>query len=392
MDVNTHVLIAGAGIGGLTSALALAQNGFQVSLFEKAANLGDIGAGIQISPNAMQVLDALGLGDDITALACEPNKTTFRDYKTGRIDLAVPLKPICRKRYGQPYFHIHRADLHDILTNAVKAAGIDIHLNVEACGLFQSDTGVSLLTSQDKYHGNFLIGADGIHSSIQTAIGIKQPPGFTGQTAWRGLVPATDALRKLIPFDATVWMGPGQHFVTYYVRGGELINFVAVQEREVWTQEGWNLEGDMQDLRQAFTGWDVPVTSLLQACQTCHYWGLFDRPTLTTWTDGRVALLGDACHPMLPFMAQGAASAIEDAWVMSQALTKDQKAQALKRYEAQRKPRTNRIQALSRRNATLYHLDKGWQKGWRTFKFGVATAIPPLAYSQLDPIYGGFKL
>ena len=393
MGIDKNILIVGAGIGGLCAASALAQKGFQVDVFEQAQELGDVGAGLQLSPNAMLGLSTLGVKERIHTAGFEPLRAAFRDYRSGKIELSVALKSNMEASYGQPYYHIHRADLHSILSRRALELGVNIHLGSEITALSQSDKKAHLSNKNKDFDGIALIGADGIHSAVHAHLIGKSSPKFTGNVAWRGLVPVAAVSDNMIPPDATVWMGPRRHLVTYYVRGGKLINFVAVEERKNWTEDGWNIPGDIDELRQAFARWDAPVVDLLSACEECYLWGLFDHAPLPTWVKGRIALLGDACHPMLPFVAQGAAMAIEDAIMLAENLSKDRPVDVgLKAYETARKPRTTRIQSISRSNARLYHHSSIPARYIRKFKFKAAQTIPSLARKKLEPIYGGFKL
>ncbi|CAM3647179.1 FAD-dependent monooxygenase [Litorimonas haliclonae] len=384
------VLIIGAGIGGLTTALALAQNGVHVEIFEKAAKFSDVGAGLQLSPNANAVLSSLGLSKEIEAICCEPRAGILRDYKSGKALLTTKMKDVYEQRYGHKYLHIHRADLIDCLAKAAQEAGVKTHLGSEISSVKEMETGVQIENNGKVYDGGVLIAADGVRSSLREKIAGKSSPVFTGQVAWRGLVPTSDLSPDKIPFAANNWLGPGQHFVSYYVCGGEMINFVAVQERADWVEESWDIPADMGELQNAFTGWDPRVTSLIEACGSAYLWGLFDHPPLETWTTERMALLGDAAHPMLPFMAQGAAMAIEDAWVLTRCLTQNTSSisQALQGYEAVRKPRTTELQMISRNNAALYHQSSTIGRALRKAKFKIATKIPAIAFSRLDKIYG----
>ena len=382
-----HVLIAGAGIGGLTAALALKQSGVRVEVFEQSSELGDVGAGLQLSPNAMHVLAALGLEDTLLKIGFEPEAATLRDFKTGTPEIATSFKPEFMERYGQRYLHIHRADLHYVLRHAVIKAGVEINLNTSVTGYSQTETKAVLHTADATYSGDVLIGADGIHSAVRDTMFGQEKPRFTGQVAWRGLVPTGAVPADLVPPHANAWLGPGKHFVAYYVRGGELINFVAVEERSSWTKESWNVQGDMADVRAAIKDWDPRITTLLDACDACYLWGLFDRKPLKSWVHGRVALLGDACHPMLPFMAQGAAMAIEDAYVLAQSLSSTPVENALSVYAAKRQPRTRKIQSLSRENAKLFHLRSGLLRLNRKAQFKIAKLIPAAAYFKFDPVY-----
>jgi len=386
---HTHdVLICGAGLGGLAAAIALAKRGMNVRIIEKSAELGEVGAGIQLSPNAMHVLNALGLQGQVEAASFEPEASVIRDYATGRALVEVPLKNICASRYGAPYFHIHRADLHRILESAARDLGVSIALGQTATGITQTDTHVHLETQKEAHSGDVLIGADGVRSQVRDGLLGAAPPEFTGQVAWRGVVPKEALPDGLISPDATVWVGPQHHFVTYYVRSGRLINFVAVQERSDWINTGWSEQGDITELRDAFKGWHPQITALLEATKECYLWALLERAPLPSWSDGRITLMGDAAHPMLPFMAQGAAMALEDAWVLADTLADHKPQEALQRYAQIRKPRATMVQAMSQSNAKLFHRQNSIFDLWPRAKLKVGGLIPQAAYLQLDKIYG----
>ena len=386
-----HILIAGAGIGGLTAAAALAHMGAKVDVFEQAKELHEVGAGLQQSANAMHVHKALGIAEAVIARGAAPQNAVLRRCDSGKPLLTVPLGDAHTDRYGAPYIHIHRADLQDILKTAAINAGVNIHLGKSVTGYSQNADSITLLCGAQTMTGDALIGADGIKSTLAAIINPDaQSPQFTGQTAWRGMVPSSALPLNLISADANAWLGGGAHIVAYYVRGGDFINFVAVQERKTWTDEGWNAPGEVNNLRRAFAGWDPRVTALLDACSETHLRGLFDRAPLPRWTDGRAALLGDACHPMLPFMAQGAACAIEDGYVLAAQVIKSHMdiPAALKRYESLRKPRATKIQNRSSKNAAMFHHDPGLLRTLRDIKFKIAQHIPAVQHSQFDWLYG----
>lgn len=385
-----HILIVGAGIGGLAAAAFLAQSGARVDIFEKSDHLGDVGAGLQLSANAMHVLSALGCAGEIKARGFCPQNAVTRHYKIGRAELTMPLEDAHTARYGQPYIHIHRADLQDSLRSAAAAAGVIFHLGAEVENVTQDGQSAIITTGQENVRGDALIGADGIHSNVRKVLFGDHPASFTGQVAWRGTVKTSDVPDGLIPQDANAWLGPGRHFVAYYVRGGALINFVAVEERETWTEESWNLGGNIEDVKAAFKGWDPRIERVLSACDKCYLWGLFDRPPMPEWSQDHMTLLGDACHPMLPFMAQGAAMALEDAYVLSRCLARDDLSipEALKAYANIRQPRTSMLQAVSRANANMFHLRSPMARAVRQAKFGLATRVPAVAHARFDKIYG----
>ncbi|PLS20474.1 salicylate 1-monooxygenase [Amylibacter cionae] len=379
--------IAGAGIGGLTAALALARQGVEVCVFEQAPALGEVGAGLQLSPNAMKVLTNLGLQEAVNEVAFAPQYARIRDGKSGR-DLAVlPLKDQCEKVYGAPYLHVHRADLHKILEEAAGQQGVRVKTGSTVTGY----TDVGLLANGVEQVADLNIGADGIRSAITAQMHPQFGPRFTGQLAWRGTVPTADLPDGLIPPDATVWVGRGSHVVTYYLRGGKLVNFVAVEERDDWQNPDWRVQGDPADLLARFSGWHGDIHTLLGAARSTHLWALFDRPELPDWSDGSTGLLGDACHPTLPFMAQGAAMAIEDACVLTRCLTQGSPsaAGALQHYTRIRKPRTARLQSRARNNAALFHLDGPFHGVVARAKLKVAGSLPDrLGLRPFDSIYG----
>ncbi len=340
-----NIAVIGAGIGGLAAALCLARRGHAVTVYEQAEALREVGAGLQIGPNGMQVLARLGLDAAVLAQATLPESVEMHAVPTGQRVARVTFGDRARARYGQPYVQLHRADLLGVLAEAVEAAGVRINLGtlVDAAALPEADV---------------VVGADGLRSGLRARLCPGVTPAFTGQTAWRALVPA-DAGRGLDTGRTHLFMGPYAHLVAYPLRAGRFWNIVAVAEREAWADESWARPADPAEIRAAFTGWPAPVVALLDAVEDAYLWGLFAHGQLPRWQDGQIALLGDACHPMLPFLAQGATMAIEDAWVLADCLDRAPPAQALRAYEAARKPRTARVQAAARRNARLYHLVPG---------------------------------
>jgi salicylate hydroxylase len=362
--LSNRVLIAGGGIGGLTCALALARRQMDVHVFEQAASFGEIGAGIQLSPNCVRVLHELGLEPRLRPIAFLPEGTQMRDWKTGKLISANPLGAAAVATYGFPYYHVHRADLMGALVaHAREQPNLHLHPGARCEGFVQTERDVEIRISrendQQRYMGALLVGADGIHSVTRSQLFGEQAPRFTGNVAWRALVPVERLPEALVNPVATVWMGPGKHFVHYYVRAGALVNCVCVIEKKGWEVESWTQRGDRSELADDFAGWHDTVRVLIDNMDpdACYKWALFDRPPMPQWSDGRVTLLGDACHPTLPFMAQGAAMAIEDAAVLAACVgdTNDV-AQALRRYESLRRARTSRIQLGSRGNARLFHL------------------------------------
>jgi len=355
------VAVIGGGIGGLAAALSLLRAGIDVHVYEQAGVLREVGAGVQISPNASRVLHRLGLAGPLAATGVRPLAWHQRRWDDGRTLLRTPLAGAVETAFGAPHYQVHRADLLAALVDALPAERL--HLGHCIAQLVEQgdrveaafDNGAS--TSVDA-----LIGADGIHSHVRQVLLGPERPRFTGCVAYRGLVPAERLAHLDLEVTAQIWMGPGQHFIHYFVAAGRLLNFVAVIDQDEWARESWTERGDIADARAAFAAWHPQVRAILDAVEETFIWGLFDRPPLPRWTVGRATLLGDACHPMLPFMAQGAAQAIEDGATLAACLSglgKARIAEALRRYEAQRLPRASRLQAMSADNKLRFHLPDG---------------------------------
>ncbi|SEI03595.1 FAD-dependent monooxygenase [Paracoccus alkenifer] len=326
------VTIIGGGIGGLTAALALAQRGARVSVLERAGMRREVGAGIQISPNAGRVLDALGLTEAFHAASHPSHGVELRDHH-GALVLHLDF---ARWRPDAPFRTIHRARLVELLETAARAHGVNIHLNRSVESLPQAP---------------LLIGADGLHSLVRRALNGAETPFFTGQSAWRAIIPDDD------PQPLTrVFMGNGRHLVSYPLGFGQR-NLVAVLERDDWTGERWSQTDDPANLRREFAGFGGPVPGWLDRVAETGLWGLFRHQVAARWQDGRMAILGDAAHPTLPFLAQGACMAIEDAWTLAACLDADpDQGRALSRYQQLRQPRCTRIVAAATANARNYHL------------------------------------
>lgn len=389
--MSKKIVIAGAGIGGLCAALALAKQGFEVVVYEQSQQLGEVGAGLQLSPNAMHVLQALGVAEKIKAKAFRPESAVMRHFKTGNTYFTVPLGECATHKYGADYLHIHRADLHAVLHDESVKLKVSIHLGQIVQSYQQTPQNLTIqLGNGESLEADLLIGADGIKSKVHACMLGQTPAQFTGQVAWRGVVEANKLPKGLIKPNANLWVGPGKHFVSYYLRGGDLVNFVAVEERTDWQKESWNEQGNIKELRASFAGWHPEVTELLAANEQCFLWALFGRQPLSQWTEQRVTLLGDACHPMLPFLAQGAAMAIEDSYVLAHCLTNASNTQAaLKTYQEQRLSRTRDIQLGARKNASLYHMSSTFERA----KLGILSGLSSiglsdkLAANKLDSIY-----
>ena len=344
MHRSDGIAIVGAGIGGLTLALGLARAGIRPRVYEQAPALGEVGAGISLSPNAVKGLRYVGLKDSLEALADEPLVQRTRHYATGEILVDIDRRNT-RTEYGAPYLQMHRADLHKLLCDELLA--IDAHtivLNKQLRGIDRSESDEYTLQFSDgsEVHASTVVGADGLKSTVRELVFEASAPEFSRYIAWRGLIPR-DAYAQLdLPQGSAVFIAPGQIFVRYPIRHGALQNFVAFSTAEEWADEGWSQTGKTDLLRAMFEHFHSEVVDLLAAFpgQECHKWGLFARQPLRRWVRGRVTVLGDAAHPMLPWFGQGAATSIEDAVVLTRCLDESETTEeALQRYEAARMER-----------------------------------------------------
>ena len=386
-----HVLIAGGGIGGLTTALAFLKRGHRVTVFEQSHQLDEVGAGLQISPNGMHVFDALGVSARVEKDAFRPRAQELRFGKGGGRILSIPLRDIARDRWGGEYLHVHRADLIDALGGALIDRAPDaVRLGCRVTGYRQDESSITaVLDSGEEVSGDLLVGADGIHSAIRTRINGEDKPRYTGNVAWRVVVPVSALGQYAPPETASVWVGSRRHAVTYRLRRGSLANLVGVVECKERLIESWTATGAREQALKDFKGWSPVIRTILEKAETLNRWALYDRDPLPKWVDGRAVLLGDACHPMLPFLAQGAVMAIEDAYVLARLVTqRETLPEALAAYENEGKPRTSRVQAGARHNAKLFHradpISKLATYGpiWIAGQF-----LPAFAHGQYDWIY-----
>jgi salicylate hydroxylase len=373
-----RAIIIGAGIGGLAAALTLRRAGLDVRVFEQAAHLGEVGAGIQISPNASRILQRLGLEQPMRRLGVQPKAVIFRRWDDGRELARQALADECERTFGAPYYHFHRADLLGLLSAAVPD-GV-LHLDHRCVGLTQHSDRVEVQfhngTTAD---ADVVVGADGIHSTVRKIVIGPESARFSGHVAYRGLVAADRVAHLGVELAAIAWWGPGHHFVHYYVgTGARYHNWVAVTPGE-WGVESWTAKGEIADALKEFEGWHPQVRAIIGSVETTNRWALYDRDPLPRWTVGRVTLMGDAAHPMLPYMAQGAVQSIEDAAVLAKCLERggahDVDA-ALLRYEQTRKPRTSQCQEGSRRNGVMYHLPDGADQQRRDANLATSATAP----------------
>ena len=353
-----RILIVGAGIGGLTAGLALRQAGFDVHVYEQATVLREVGAGVAISPNAVKVLHRLGLAEALRAVGVVSHSMDSRDWQTGALLGRVPLAEAAVARWGAPFYHLHRADLHD----ALRAALGDRHITLGArcVAVEQRDNGVTARFADGReVTGDLLIGADGIHSVVREHVAGPDRPIWSRQISWRGLAPAEVGHDVGLEVRHHSFWGPRTIFVCFYVSAGRLVNWVGnTQSDDDWLEESWSAHGDRDEVLSLFAGWHPQVQALIAGTEQVFKWALFDRPPLATWTRGRVTLLGDAAHPMLPYMAQGASQSIEDAVVLARCLAadRDDPRRAIEAYAAHRQERTAAVQNASREASRVVRL------------------------------------
>lgn len=352
-----RVLIAGGGIGGLSAAAALLRHGVDVDVYEQAPELKEVGAGVQLAANGTRVLYALGIVEALKALSCEAQGKEIRHWRSGETWKLFDLGPASIERYGAPYFTVYRPDLLDVLARAVRRAKPDaLHLGARCRAFVQEDDSVTLeLESGATVRGDALIGADGVHSRIRQTLFGADRPEFTGVVAWRGIVPMARLPAHMARMVGSNWVGPGGHVVHYPLRAGQLMNFVGALERADWRVESWSARGTREELAGDFRGWHPDIQAFIDAIDTPYKWALMVRPPLERWSVGRVTLLGDAAHSMLPFLAQGAVMAIEDGYVLARCLALHPVEAALQRYEAARRERTRRTVEGSAANMHRFH-------------------------------------
>ncbi|MCB5176631.1 FAD-dependent oxidoreductase [Microvirga lenta] len=355
------IAVVGAGIGGLTAALVLARQGHAVTLIERRPGFSEVGAGLQLSPNASRVLVDLGLGPALRRVVTEPQRVVVRDVKSGREIGQVALGPFMRERFGAPYWVAHRADLQTILLDAVRSLPSIRLVMGRMVEDVREDAGRPTLTTvtakgaRETGAFDLVVGADGIWSKVRRALGDGKPPTFRGYVAWRTTLERAKAPAALAGDETGLWLGPRSHVVHYPIAGGKLINVVAIQ-RTADPVEGWADPGDGRDLLAGYASAAPALRQLLAQPDQWLRWSLFDHP-VQRLAAGRIALLGDAGHPVLPFLAQGAALAIEDAAALAARLdqTPESPPQALARYEADRLERAQRVQKAARQNGRVYH-------------------------------------
>ncbi|MFY0680485.1 MAG: FAD-dependent monooxygenase [Thalassovita sp.] len=379
--LGVRVTVVGGGIGGLAAARALALRGAQVTLLEQAEAISEVGAGLQVTPNGFAVLQALGLGQGVAARAMQAQAVSLRDYRRGevtRLDL-TQLK-------DQNYYLVHRADLIDVLAAGARDAGVQIRLLQQVDRIEPGPQPKIHLANGAQLTTDLVIGADGLHSKLRPALNGADAPFFTGQVAWRAIVPNVDHR----PAEAWLHMAPGRHLVSYPLRDGQHLNVVAVQERQAWVNEGWTHRDSPQALQKVFADFDDEARAILDQVKEVYLWGLFRHPVAETWQGGHCALLGDAAHPTLPFLAQGASMALEDAWALAEELAaSDSLPAGLSAYQNRRRARARQVIDAATGNARKYHLKFpplrfAAHTGLRT----IGRVAPKFLLTQMEWLYG----
>jgi len=355
---KTKVLIAGGGIGGLSAGIALLQRGFDVEIFEQASELREFGAGIQISPNGNRALASLGGFEELHGMSNPSESKEIRLWNTGKTWPLFDLGDAAVRKYGHPYMTVYRPDLLRVLADGVKRLKPDaVHVNARCEGVEQTGDTVRLRLADGRgFTGNVLIGADGVRSRVRASLFGEEPVLFSGMVAWRTLIPMEKLPQKFRRSVAVNWIGPGGHVVHYPIHGGAFMNWVGTLEGNVWDGPPWSTPATVEQCRAAFAGWHADIHEMLAQAQPVTRWALCGRPFLDSWAKGRAALLGDACHPTLPFLAQGAVFTLEDAVVLARCLQAHADPQAaLQRYDVLRRPRAYRMMEGASDNTKRFH-------------------------------------
>ncbi|MDG1431830.1 MAG: FAD-dependent monooxygenase [Paracoccaceae bacterium] len=377
------ICVIGGGIGGLAFARAAALNGADVTVLEQADAIKEVGAGLQISPNGIRVIEALGLKDEFTKNSVKGQGVSLRNYADAREVAYLDLTTLSD---DQEYHFVHRADLVEVLAKGARDAGVTIRLLQKVSEISDAGSPHVVTQSGDTFHADVIVGADGVHSVARKKILGQTSPFFTHQVCWRATIPND----LHFPAQVRLYMGPKRHLVCYPLRGGELLNIVAVQERHAWADEGWHHEDDPKNLEAAFADFGNEVHALLERVEQVSLWGLFRHEVAPRWHNDYTALLGDAAHPTLPFLAQGANMALEDGWVLAKSLGENSNvAEALSQYQSKRIDRVRKVIDTASGNAWKYHLSfppLRWlaHTGLRI----VSQVSPSKLVRQFDWIYG----
>lgn len=381
---SLSIAIVGAGIAGLTAARALQTFGFRPIVYEQAPVLGEVGAGLTLSPNATHVLQAIGLSDSLERIGMRPARGGVKHWRTGELTVEISRGDEMLRKYGAPYYQVHRADLHRELAELVLRSDPEaIRTGHAFVSLQDHGRHVKLKFADGQYaEADVVLAADGVRSRIRSVLFGADTPRFTGYVAYRGLVPFDRLRAGVIEPTSCLSTGPQRSFTRYLLRDGSLVNFVGLTERNDWREEGWSIRASIDEMLREYEGWYEDVRSIIRATPegALYKWALFDRAPLPQWTSGRVTLLGDAAHPMLPFLGQGAAMGIEDGMVVARAFAAaDSIDEALRRYVEARLPRANWVMQESRETARNYH--SGREEQFRPGKHVSAESLGLMAYN-----------
>ncbi|MDO8300556.1 FAD-dependent monooxygenase [Lacisediminimonas sp.] len=351
-----RVAIVGAGIGGLTAAAALHQRGIEVAVYERAAQMGEVGAGLQMGPNAVHVINALGIGEQFRKIAAEPGVRVSLNWNDGAVRVREQFKGPMQEKYGARYHTVHRSDVHQLLQSLVPENAI--HTSAHCVAVENRESGAAMRFADGReIEADVVIGADGIHSAVQTAVFGTSPARFTNQICWRIILPMEELHRCAdmlpVPLDGseyTGWLGPTGHVLFYPLRNGELLNIFAGRVSQQWADENWAVPSPIADLLEAYAGWHPALLHILSKAKEANKWGIHDRDPLDRWVKGRIALLGDSAHPMMPTLAQGAAISMEDGYALARCLElgRSNPDAALATYEQERRPRATKVQLQAR--------------------------------------------
>ncbi len=357
MPRTPRAAIIGGGLGGLAACLALHRRGIDAVVFEQTPELSEIGAGLNLSPNALKAFRALGVEDEAIAIGFQPDDQVIRSWRSGRVIARQQRGGDVAERFGAIFISIHRADLLAILGHALPERCI--RLGAKCTGVETArDGAVARFADGAEFEADIIIGADGIHSAVRESLFGPIEPSFTGCICWRGMVPAEAVAHTSHARDMTGWWGPHGHIMHYPVRRGELVNFVAHLDSDGWTGESWTHECGRAELMETYAGWNRSLLQLIESSERYYKWALYDREPLDRWGKGRITLLGDSAHPMLPYLGQGACMAVEDGYILAESVARapGRLTDALRDYERLRMPRTRRAQLGSRRRARENHL------------------------------------